>query len=127
MFGLTFETKFVKVTKKQSFRWKIRLSREGKSFIFPFTMGAAHCRISFNGQKFPNKPLLKDVLECLQNDCSDFQSNISYKDWASNFGYNPDSIKGKKIFRTCRKYARKMERLLGLEWKSFLEYRFDEN
>lgn len=147
MFGVKLESQFVKITKKRkAFRWKVKLSREGRQFILAFTKGSAHIGRLVNGiwklatkqelradedrmlkRNKPIPPQLREVLECLQSECSDFQSNISYKDWASNFGYNPDSIKGKKIFRCCRRHARKMEHLLGVEWQNFLQYRFDED
>jgi len=152
MFGLTIQYEYLGKSsfnsnqKTQCFVWLVKLSREGREFIFKFRKGLAHVGRKVGDswkmatqnellydenrlikQNHPIPPYLDEVLECLQMDVIDFQNNVSYKEWSDNYGYNPDSIKGKKVFRKCRKYARKMRKLLCAEWDNFLNHRFDED
>lgn len=67
-----------------------------------FSMGSGH-----NGQE----PELAAVLDCLASDASTLES--SFEDWCADFGYDPDSRKHERTYRTIEKQAAKLRRFLN--------------
>lgn len=82
-------------------RWifKLKLSRNGKSYIFKFGQSIA------SGAEVPT---MYDVLTCLQKyDVGTFENFCSY------FGYDTDSIKAEKTYKAVQKESEAVERLFG--------------
>lgn len=69
--------------------------------------------IHFMENTEPMRPTLAAVLEALVTDAASFDDAIDYEDWASNFGYDPDSRHGEKIYNACGEQSRGLRRLLG--------------
>ena len=67
----------------------------------------------WRAKKLP-APALVDVLYSLVMDASVLDYD-TFADWASDFGYDSDSIKAKKIYKACRKIAVKLNRLIDLD------------
>lgn len=65
---------------------------------------------------FPNGALLPpnvdDVLGCLALDAAVLDCG-AYEDWASEYGYEPDSRKGEQVFNECRRIALELRAVLG--------------
>jgi hypothetical protein len=59
------------------------------------------------------KPLLPDVLNSILSDGSAYFDAETFEDWCSNFGYDSDSIKAKKMYDVCDETGRKMVQALG--------------
>ena len=68
-----------------------------------FSQGSAH--------KKP--PTLAEVLDCLASDASGIENARSFEEWASEYGYETDSRKAERTYRTCEQQAMELERLLG--------------
>lgn len=49
----------------------------------------------------PALPTLETVLDCLRSDCVSIDNSPLWEDWASDLGYNVDSIKDKKVYEAC--------------------------
>jgi hypothetical protein len=63
----------------------------------------------------PEPPTLGEVLDCLASDAASVDNARSFEDWASDFGYDTDSRKAKRTYKTCEKQAAKLKALLGDE------------
>ena len=57
-------------------------------------------------------PKLDSVLDCLLTD-SIGVDGVIFEDFCSEFGYNKDSIKAKKVYEACKKNSKKLKNLLG--------------
>ena len=49
----------------------------------------------------PIAPTLEDVLHCLVSDVSSVRHGQSFAEWASDLGYNPDSVTARRAFSAC--------------------------
>ena len=67
-------------------------------------------------------PTLADVLDCLASDANGYEDakhvgcheNCNpFYNWAREYGYDPDSRKAEKMFRTIKRQAEQLKRTLG--------------
>lgn len=75
------------------------------------------CRLGFGGHSYgrPVKlisPVAASVLHCLCSD-ADAENHDTFEEWASEFGYDPDSRSAEKTYHLCLENARKLRRALG--------------
>lgn len=56
-------------------------------------------------------PNLADVLHSLLLDGEAFFNGETFEDWASNFGYDPDSRKAEEIFKACDLIGRQLNKI----------------
>lgn len=83
-----------------------------KSFSVHFSQGFGH-----NGKE----PKLSSVLDCLASDASGLENARDFEDWASEYGYDTDSRKAEKTFRTIQRQAARLKAFLGEDaYKSLL-------
>ena len=73
-----------------------------RQMTIPFSQGLAHTE----------SPKLDSVLDCLLTD-SIGVDGVIFKDFCSEFGYDEDSIKAKKVYEACKKNSKKLKNLLG--------------
>jgi hypothetical protein len=83
--------------------YKCILKCGNRQMTVPFNQGVAISR----------EPTAADILNCLASDASSIENAGSFEDWASEFGYSPDSRKAEKTYNICRKQAEQLSRLLG--------------
>lgn len=57
-------------------------------------------------------PVAASVLHCLCSD-ADAENHDTFEEWASEFGYDPDSRSAEKTYHLCLENARKLRRALG--------------
>lgn len=81
--------------------WKCILKRPGARLTIYFSMGYGH-----NGRM----PELADVLDCLVSDASSVRNSRGFEDWCADLGYDTDSRKAEKTYKTCERQADKLER-----------------
>jgi hypothetical protein len=55
-----------------------------------------------NKQTVPNKPTMTDVFYCFLSDANCADGCANYAEFASELGYDEDSIKGDKVYRACQ-------------------------
>lgn len=77
-----------------------------------FSQGSAHTK----------PPTVEDVLDCIAADCSGALNARGFEDWASEYGYDPDSRKAEDTYRACQIQLRDIERLLGAKLVQELVY-----
>ncbi|WP_176025623.1 hypothetical protein [Burkholderia vietnamiensis] len=73
--------------------------------------GAMAFTLLHSKEEFPT-PTLQEVLYSLTQD-ADVTNYLVYEHWADEFGYDPDSRKGEKIYEECRLQASKLSDVLG--------------
>lgn len=85
--------------------WRVVLRRPGAKMTTYFSMGVAH-----NGKE----PEAADVLNCLALDSAGIENNKhDFDEWCSEYGYDTDSRKAHKTFKTCERQAERLFRFLG--------------
>lgn len=76
-----------------------------KSHALEYSMGSAH----------KGNPVIADVLNCLHLDASCAINSGSFEDWADDLGYDSDSRKAEKVYRSCLATADALLELFGGE------------
>lgn len=67
-----------------------------------------------DGRKYPVKPSLESVLDCLISDAASIvNSGLKFEDWCAEYGYDEDSRKAEKTFNACKEQAQALERFIG--------------
>ena len=77
------------------------LRRGRKSMVVYFSQGDAHTK----------DPTCADVLDCLASDSSGLDQ--SFESWASDLGYDTDSLSAFKTFKTCKRQTDRLKTVLG--------------
>ncbi len=83
------------------YKCRITVGRRGFSLYFSQGYGIKH------------EPELAGVLDCLASDAAGYENAQSFEDWASEYGYDLDSRKAEKIYRTVKRQAEQLKRTLG--------------
>ena len=83
--------------------FKVTLRANGRQMTLHFSQGYG----------ISGEPTAADVLNCLASDSSSIENAGSSEEWASDFGYDPDSRKAEKIYRACVKEAARLKVFLG--------------
>lgn len=73
--------------------------------------GAMAFTLLHSKEEFPT-PTLQEVLYSLTQD-AEVMNYLVYEHWADEFGYDPDSRKGEKIYEECRTQASRLSDVLG--------------
>lgn len=84
--------------------WRCTLSYAGRRMSVAFSHGSAHT----------SPPSLADVLNCLALDASGFENNSSFADWCAEYGYDTDSRKAERIYKTIGRQVASLKHMLGL-------------
>lgn len=75
-----------------------------------FSQGSAHTK----------PPTLADVLDCLASDACSVDNARNFAEWAGEMGYNEDSRKAEKTYRTCCEQRDALKALLGASYDALL-------
>lgn len=86
--------------------WKCKIRCGSHSMTVIFSMGMGH-----HGKK----PELYEVLDCLAADAAGYENARSFEEWCGEYGYDTDSRKAERTYRTIEKQADSLKRLLGEE------------
>ena len=65
------------------------------------------------------EPTLADVLECVAMDASG--ADQTFEDWASGYGYDPDSRSAERTWKACVMQTAKLRRLLGSDFDTITQ------
>jgi len=91
--------------------WKVVLWSKWTWMTTYFSKG-----LLFNGEA----PNVDEVLDCLASDAQGIDQ--PFEDWASDFGYDPDSRKAEKVYKNIQRESEKLKNLLGEKaYKTLLE------
>jgi hypothetical protein len=84
--------------------WRVQFSKDKRQMTTYFSMGRGH-----NGRM----PEAADVLDCLASDAAGIENAQGFEDWCSEYGYDVDSRKAERIYKTCQRQASKLKAFLG--------------
>lgn len=90
-------------------KWECDIKCEGAYFQCQFHTGIG----LRNGDELV-EPTIEDVFECLALEASGTTSISSFEEWAEEFGYNPDSIRDKRVYDVCVEQTNKLKNFLGV-------------
>lgn len=68
-------------------------------------------------------PEAAEVLDCLASDAAGFENAQGFEDWCSEYGYDADSRRAERTFKTVERQAKRLRAFLGesayetLPWK----------
>jgi hypothetical protein len=86
--------------------WKCKLRAGRRSMTVYFSKGVGHGGV---------EPGAGEVLDCLASDASGVVNARGFEDWCDDYGYDHDSRKAERTFRTIERQAASLRRLLGEE------------
>lgn len=101
--------------------WRVRLARTDsngtpRSMVVQFHKGSKAM-----GCLDPGKaPDTADALDCVLTD-AEVAAYPSFEDWASNLGFDPDSIRARNLYRRCQRQTARLRTFLGEQFQPFLE------
>ena len=83
--------------------FKVTLKAAGRQMTLYFSQGYG----------ISGEPTAADVLDCLASDAASVENSREFEEWASDLGYDPDSRKAEKIYKTIIKQAERLKKFLG--------------
>jgi hypothetical protein len=90
------------------YAFRLRLKYDGRTMTVPWRQGIG----------IQTNPTAEDVMESLLSDAAGFDNARSFEDWAAEYGYDTDSRKAEKIYRSVETQTIKLARFLGNEYQS---------
>lgn len=116
--GIKYRAEFAGRTERDSwkcFHWRITFARAGKGAAYSadYYMGLAHVtapKHSYVDPK-PIAPHAADVLHSLVLDAG--ANELSFADWADNYGYSDDSLKALRVYQDCCAISKELARLFS--------------
>lgn len=84
--------------------WRCRLTTGRSRMTITFSMGKGH-----HGKE----PTIGDVLDCLASDAACYENAGSFEDWCSEYGYDTDSRRAERTYKTVERQSVKLARFLG--------------
>ena len=94
-----------------SHHYKATLRYRGRQLTVPFSTGSG----------WTEEPTAKDVLDCLVSDTIGYESAGDFGEWCDEYGYNSDSRKALRTFRTVARLAAKVRAFLGDDFDAIAE------
>lgn len=88
-----------------AFHYKVTLRKGPKRMLVYWSAGSG----------VPEPPKVDEILDNIAADAASFENARSFEDWAGEYGYDTDSRKAEKIYRTVGDQAKKLKQLLGDE------------
>jgi hypothetical protein len=92
------------------------MGRDARHFTCTLRNGRKRLSIPFSqGSAFTEEPTAEDVLNCLALDAAGLENSPNFDDWASEYGYDADSRRAEKTFKTVERQAAKLMAFLGAD------------
>jgi|SRR5215471_1119910 len=85
------------------YAYTVRLSFEGRTLESPWSQGTA----------LLDPPTASDVLQAMLSEAFGIDDADGFEDWASSFGYDPDSRKAERLYNACAEQSDKLRAFLG--------------
>lgn len=101
------------MNERPMFHYKVRIGCGQHSFGLYFSTG--------DGWK--TVPELKDVLDSLASDAAGYDNSENFESWAVEYGFDSDSRKAEKIYRSVKRQAEQLERIIGTDAYEELLYK----
>ena len=85
--------------------YKVNVSYNGKRTSFKFYDSAHNTNMGI-------EPTKNDILDCIVSDYN-YTEYSTFNDFCANMGYDNDSIKAQKIWKSCLKQAAKLQKVFS--------------
>ena len=83
-------------------------------YLMTISMGDREfCAYLSTGTGWIREPGISDLLECLILDASWFDRSQSFEDWADEYGYDPDSRKAERLYKTVEVESLRLKEFFG--------------
>jgi hypothetical protein len=74
-----------------------------------------HCPVRTIMGSDNGPPEVPDVVDAIAAEAAVVEESRSYEEWARQMGFDPDSRRGERVYRTARRQARLLRALVGDE------------
>jgi len=74
------------------------------------------------GMGLSREPQADDVLDCLAGDATSAENARDFEDWAGEFGYDTDSRKAERTYKTILRQSKRLAQFMGTELYEQLLY-----
>jgi hypothetical protein len=91
--------------------WTVTLTWRGRTLVVPFYTGEGLRSQMTDG------PAALSVLSALLLDS--YADDVTFEDWAGEFGYDTDSRSAERTYDACREEAAKLREFLGAEFDAY--------
>jgi len=88
---------------RRATHWKCVIKRGRTKMTVFFSQGPA----------IVHEPSIEEVLDSLASDAAGYLNARGFEDWASEYGYDPDSRRAEAIWKAVGKQVADLQRLLG--------------
>lgn len=83
-------------------------------YLMSISMGDREfCAYLSTGTGWTSEPSVSDLLECLILDASVVDRSQSFEDWADEYGYDPDSRKAERLYKTVEVESLRLKEFFG--------------
>ena len=83
-------------------------------YLMTLSMGDREfCAYLSMGTGWTREPSVSNLLECLILDASGVDRSQSFEDWADEYGYDPDSRKAKRLYKTIEVESLRLKEFFG--------------
>lgn len=96
---------------RDSTGYTVTLRFQRRRLTVPFYMGSAHT----------SEPTAYDVLYCLLSDASGVENSNGFEEWASEYGYDTDSIKAQRTYKACERIAKRLRTFLDDQYDTLAQ------
>lgn len=69
----------------------------------------------------PIPPQIEEISDCLKSDCRCIRDYVTWAEFASNLGYDADSIKDREVYMSCQRLYDQMRDLLRGDFYTWME------
>ena len=83
--------------------YTLKLTHDGRTMETPWRQGTG----------IQHDPETHDVIGSLLMEAQGIEASTGFADWATNYGYDTDSIKARDMYDLCREQTDALETLLG--------------
>lgn len=106
--------------------WKVKLTAK-KSAMDGLVQSNATMRLYFSKGVGHNgaEPALDEVLDCMASDAAGIENSRDFDDWCDEYGYDVDSRRAEKTYKTCQRQAERLKKFLGEEYYNELLWDLD--
>src|SRR3990167_741535 len=67
------------------------------------------------GLGWTHDPDIEDVLSCLASDAAGIANSLNFDAWCGEYGYDTDSHRAERLYKVCKREAKKLENFLGYD------------
>lgn len=90
--------------------YRVTIRRGRRRMAVHYSMGPAHT----------DEPTAEDVLDSLASDAASYEAARSFDEWASDYGYDPDSRRAERMYRAIERQAIALRRVMADAYDALL-------